>query len=380
MIKRILFNKIKKKIGAKKSIILFGARQTGKTTLLKELFSGKDNVLWLNGDDLDTHTLFETTSATRLRANFANYKFIIVDEAQRIKNIGLKFKLITDQMPDLQLIATGSSAFDLANKINEPLTGRKFEFKIFPVSFEEMVNHHGFIKENRLLPHRLVFGYYPEVVTSTGKEKETLKLISDSYLYKDILQWDKIKKSDKLLKLLQALAYQIGSEVSYNELSKTVGLDNQTIEKYIQLLEQVYIIFRLPSFSRNHRKELRKSRKIYFYDNGIRNALIADFRLLEMRTDIGALWENFLISERLKLINYHNIWANTYFWRTQNQQEIDYIEEMDGMLYAFKFKWNAYKNPRLPKTFSRSYPNHEFKVIGPDNYEEFVMNIRGEQI
>jgi len=378
MIKRILFNEIKKKIGAKKSIILFGARQTGKTTLLKELFSGKDDVLWLNGDDLDTHTIFETTSATRLKASFANYKFIIVDEAQRIENIGLKFKLITDQMPDLQLIATGSSAFELANKINEPLTGRKFEFKIFPISFEEMVNQHGFIEENRLLPHRLVFGYYPEVITSAGKEKEMLKLISDSYLYKDILQWDKIKKSDKLLKLLQALAYQLGSEVSYNELSKTIGLDNQTIEKYIQLLEQVYIIFRLPSFNRNHRKELTKSRKIYFYDNGIRNALIADFRILEMRTDIGALWENFLISERLKLINYNNIWTKTYFWRTQNQQEIDYIEEMDGTLYAYEFKWNASKNPKLPKTFSRTYPNHEFKVISPDNYEEFVMNIKGE--
>ncbi len=378
MVKRILLNEIKKKIGTKKSIILFGARQTGKTTLLKELFSGKDDVLWLNGDDLDTHKIFETTSATRLKASFANYKFIIVDEAQRIKNIGLKFKLITDQMPDLQLIATGSSAFELANKINEPLTGRKFEFKIFPISFEEMVNQHGFIEENRLLPHRLVFGYYPEVITSAGKEKEMLKLISDSYLYKDILQWDKIKKSDKLLKLLQALAYQLGSEVSYNELSKIVGLDNQTIEKYIQLLEQVYIIFRLPSFSRNHKKELSKSRKIYFFDNGIRNALIADFRLLEMRTDIGALWENFLISERLKLINYNNIWTNTYFWRTQNQQEIDYIEEMDGTLYAYEFKWNANKNTKLPKTFSRTYPNHEFKVISPDNYEEFVMGVKGE--
>ena len=378
MVKRILLNEIKKKIGTKKSIILFGARQTGKTTLLKELFSGKDDVLWLDGDDLDTHKIFETTSATRLKASFANYKFIIVDEAQRIKNIGLKFKLITDQMPDLQLIATGSSAFELANKINEPLTGRKFEFKIFPISFEEMVNQHGFIEENRLLPHRLVFGYYPEVITSAGKEKEMLKLISDSYLYKDILQWDKIKKSDKLLKLLQALAYQLGSEVSYNELSKIVGLDNQTIEKYIQLLEQVYIIFRLPSFSRNHKKELSKSRKIYFFDNGIRNALIADFRLLEMRTDIGALWENFLISERLKLINYNNIWTNTYFWRTQNQQEIDYIEEMDGTLYAYEFKWNANKNTKLPKTFSRTYPNHEFKVISPDNYEEFVMGVKGE--
>ena len=263
----------------------------------------------------------------------------------------------------------------LANKINEPLTGRKIELHLFPISFEEMAVQDGFIHENRLLPHRLVYGYYPEVVTAKGNEKELLKFISDSYLYKDILLWDKIKKSDKIVKLLQALAYQVGNEVSFNEISKLIGLDNQTVEKYIQLLEQIYIIFRLPAFSRNNRKELKRSRKIYFYDNGIRNALISDFRLLEMRNDIGVLWENFLISERMKYKGYHNVWAQSYFWRTHDQQEIDYIEEMDGTLYAYEFKWNASKNTKLPKTFSRTYPNHEFKVISPDNYEEFVMGV-----
>ena len=378
MIERILKQKIEQSLELNKAIIILGARQTGKTTLLKMIFKDKEDLIWLNGDDQDTIALFDSTSAARLKTNFEKYKTIIVDEAQRIENVGVKFKLITDQIPEIQLVATGSSSFDLANKINEPLTGRKIELHLFPISFEEMAAQDGFIHENRLLPHRMVYGYYPEVVTAKGNEKELLKFISDSYLYKDILLWDKIKKSDKIVKLLQALAYQVGNEVSFNEISNLIGLDNQTVEKYIQLLEQIYIIFRLPAFSRNNRKELKRSRKIYFYDNGIRNALISDFRLLEMRNDIGALWENFLISERMKYKGYHNVWAQSYFWRTHDQQEIDYIEEMDGTLYAYEFKWNASKNPKLPKTFSRTYPNHEFKVISPDNYEEFVMIVKGE--
>ncbi len=377
MIDRILKQKIEQSLDLNKAIIILGARQTGKTTLLKAIFKDKEDLIWLNGDDQDTIALFDSTSAARLKTNFEKYKTIIVDEAQRIENVGVKFKLITDQIPEIQLVATGSSSFDLANKINEPLTGRKIELHLFPISFEEMAAQDGFIHENRLLPHRMVYGYYPEVVTAKGNEKELLKFISDSYLYKDILLWDKIKKSDKIVKLLQALAYQVGNEVSFNEISNLIGLDNQTVEKYIQLLEQIYIIFRLPAFSRNNRKELKRSRKIYFYDNGIRNALISDFRLLEMRNDIGALWENFLISERMKYKGYHNVWAQSYFWRTHDQQEIDYIEEMDGTLYAYEFKWNASKNPKLPKTFSRTYPNHEFKVISPDNYEEFVMKNEG---
>ena len=375
MIKRIIEKQIIEKINNQKAIIIFGARQTGKTTLVKSIFSEYSDVLWLNGDDVDTHALFESSSAERLKLSFAKYKFVILDEAQRIENIGIKLKLITDQMPEIQLIATGSSSFELANRINEPLTGRKWEFNLFPISFAEMVDYHGFIEENRLMPHRLVYGYYPEVVTSKAYEKEVLKQISDSYLYKDILQWDKIKKSDKLIKLLKTLAYQVGSEVSYNELSKIIGIDNQTIEKYIDLLEQLFIIFRLNSFSRNHRKELSRSKKIYFYDNGIRNALIADFRLVESRNDIGALWENFIISERIKYLKYNNIWANIYFWRTRNQQEIDFIEERDGVLYAYEFKWNINKKPKLSTTFSKTYPNHKYSIINPDNYETFIRMI-----
>ncbi len=372
MIQRLLKIELNNKLFKKKAIIILGARQTGKTTLLKENFSENKEVLWLNADEVDVVTLFENSSADRLKTYFGTSKIIIIDEAQRIKNIGLRLKLITDQIPAVQLIATGSSAFELANSINEPLTGRKWEYKLFPLSFSEMVAHHGFIKENRLLPHRLIYGYYPEVVTNEGNEKEILKQLSNSYLYKDILMWERIKKPEKLVKLLRALAYQLGAEVSFNKLSKDLAIDNQTVEKYIQLLEQTFIIFRLPAFSRNHRKELKRGKKIYFYDNGIRNAIIANFNLPEMRTDIGALWENFIISERMKFINYHKIWTNSYFWRTQDQQEIDYIEERAGKLFAYEIKWNKNKTPKISKTFTNSYPQHEYKIINPENYELFI--------
>ncbi|MDA3941600.1 MAG: ATP-binding protein [Spirochaetia bacterium] len=372
MIKRSLEKTLQKNVGRGKALILLGARQTGKTTLLKEIFGSRSNVIWLNGDEPDTLAMFSDSNSSRLRSILAGYNILVVDEAQRIKDVGLKFKLITDQIPEIQLIASGSSAFDLANSINEPLTGRKLEYYLYPLSFKEMVLHHGELEESRLLSHRMVFGYYPEVVTAAGNEKEILHQLSDSYLFKDILMWERIKKPEKLVKLLQALAFQVGSEVSYNELGRMVGLNNETIEKYIQLLEKTFVIFRLGAFSRNLRKELRKGKKIYFYDNGIRNALIANFALPELRQDIGALWENFLLSERMKYLHYQRIWSNSYFWRTQNQQEIDYIEERDGILHAFEFKWNPSKRARLSLTFSRAYPNYEFSVISRENYMEFL--------
>lgn len=316
--------------------------------------------------------MLSNSSSTRLKAIFGKKKLIIIDEAQRIKNIGLKLKLITDQLTDIQLIATGSSSFELINEVNEPLTGRKWEYKLFPLSFNEMVTHHGFITENRLLSHRLVYGYYPEVVMNQGEEYNILKSLSDSYLYKDILMWERIKKPEKLVKLLQALAFQIGSEVSYNSLATQLDMDNQTIEKYIQLLEQIYIIFRLPAFSRNHRKELKRGRKIYLYDNGIRNVLIANFNIPELRQDIGVLWENFLISERMKYLHYNNLLVNSYFWRTRDQQEIDYIEEYGGKMYAYEINWNVKNKAKLSKTFAITYPNHEFSVVNPQNYEQFI--------
>lgn len=373
MIERILTSTVKAKLGTGKAIILMGARQVGKTTLLRTLFPDTDDILFLNGDELDVRQLFENISATRLKAIIGNKKIVIIDEAQRIEDIGLRLKLITDQLPDIQLIATGSSSFDLANKVNEPLTGRKWEYKMYPLSFAEMVNHHGLLEEKRMLPHRLVYGYYPDVVVHPGDAKETLKQLSDSYLYKDILMWEQIKKPDKLLTLLQAIAYQVGNQVSYHELGQVCGLDSKTVEKYITLLEQTFVIFRLGSFSRNLRNELKNSRKIYFYDNGIRNAIIANFSQIEARSDVGALWENYIISERVKKLSYDNIWRNSWFWRTKDKKEIDYIEEGDGRIYAYEFKWNPKAKAKVPEQFLTNYSNSEFAVITPDNMDEFLL-------
>lgn len=373
MIQRKLFQIIKNQKLKNKAIILIGSRQVGKTTLLKQLFPAKDACFWFYGDDLDTQQFFANISATRLRNVIGKHSVVIIDEAQRIPDIGLRMKLITDQMPDIRLVATGSSAFELSNRLNEPLTGRKWEYNMYPLSFAEMVDHHGLQNELRMLPHRLVFGYYPEVVTSNGLERDLLKQLADSYLYKDLFSLGSIKKPEKLVLLLKALAYQVGSQVSYNELAGTVGLDAKTVESYIQLLEKSFVIFRLNGFSRNLRNELKNTRKVFFYDNGIRNALISNFSQVESRTDNGALWENFLVSERMKRNAYSSSWCNTYFWRTKDQNEIDYIEEYDGLLHAYEFKYNARHKAKLPASFASAYPVADFNVITPDNVEEFLL-------
>lgn len=372
MIERILEKQILAKINKKKAIILMGPRQVGKTTLLKSLFEKSTEIIWLNGDEPDIQSIFENISSKRLEAIIGNKKMIIIDEAQRIPEIGLKMKLITDQLLNVQLIATGSSAFELSNKLNEPLTGRKWEFKMYPISFQEMVNHHGLLNEIRLLPHRLIYGFYPDVVNHPGNEKEILKQLSDSYLYKDLLMIDQIKKPSALVKLLQALALQIGSQVSYHELAQICGLDGKTIEKYMMLLEQSYIIFRLTSFSRNQRNELKKSRKVYFFDNGIRNSLIANFEQIENRTDIGALWENYLVSERVKYLAYQQKWVNNWYWRTTEQQEIDYVEEENGQLSAYEFKWNPKAKGSVPNSFKKTYPTATINIIHRENFEQFL--------
>lgn len=373
MVERVLEEIVKNKLNTGKAIVLLGARQVGKTTLLKKLFGNSVDVLWLNGDEIDVQALFSTISATRLRTIFGNKKTIVIDEAQRITDIGLRMKLITDQIPDVQLVVTGSSAFELANKINEPLTGRKWEYKMYPISFGEMVKHHGLLEEKRMLPHRMVYGYYPDVINNSGIEKEILKQLSDSYLYKDVLLLEQIKKPDGLLKLLQALAFQVGSQVSYNELSQLCGLDSKTVEKYIVLLEQTFIVFRLGSFSRNLRSELKRSRKIYFYDNGIRNALIANFNQVELRQDVGALWENFVISERMKTLHYEQKWVNSWYWRTKEQKEIDCIEEQNGKLTAYEFKWNPKAKTKIPKLFLETYKGSQFQIIHRENIEDFLL-------
>ena len=377
MIKRILVKQILAKINTNKAIILLGSRQVGKTTLLRSLFENSSETIWLNADEPDIQAIFANISSKRFEAIIGNKKMIIIDEAQRIPDIGLKMKLITDQLPSIQLIATSSSAFELSNKLNEPLTGRKWEFKMYPISFQEMVNHHGLLNEIRLLPHRLVYGFYPDVVNHPGNEKEILKQLSDSYLYKDLLMMDQIKKPSALVKLLQALALQIGSQVSYHELAQICGLDGKTVEKYMMLLEQSYIIFRLASFSRNQRNELKKSRKVYFFDNGIRNALIANFEHIENRTDIGALWENYLVSERIKYLAYHQKWANNWYWRTTEQQEIDYVEEENGQLSAFEFKWNPKAKGSVPSSFRKTYPAATINRIHREYFETF-LGVTGE--
>ena len=377
MIHRMTAEKIKDTAKLKKVVILLGARQVGKTTLLKSLFDS-DSILWLNGDELDVQNLFATLSAQRFKAYLGAKKVVVIDEAQRISNIGLRLKVLADSLPDIQIFATGSSSFDLANNVNEPLTGRKRELRLFPLSFKELVNHSDLLTEKRMIPHRLVFGSYPEVVTSQGSEIEALKELSQSYLYTDILTFEKIRHPDKLVKLLQALAWQIGSQVSYNELAQTCSMDVKTVEHYITVLEQAFIVFRLGTFSRNLRNELKNSRKVYFYDNGIRNAIIANFSPIENRNDAGALWENYVISERIKKLSYDGSFTNSWFWRTKEQQEVDYIEEKDGNFCAYEFKWSdiSAKKARLPLTFSRSYPEASFSVISPQNVEDFLLTPR----
>ncbi len=374
MIKRDLSEIILKRLNSNKAIIIKGARQVGKTSLLKALFENKDDVMWLNADEIDVRSLFETVSSTKLKAIIGNKKFLIIDEAQRIKDIGLKLKLIADEIPQVQIIATESSSFELSQNVNEPLTGRKLEYQLFPFSFKEMCKEHGLIEEKRMLSHRLVYGYYPDIVVNQGNEIELIKLLADSYLYKDILQFDRINKHDKIVKLLQALAFQVGSQVSFNELGQICALDSKTVEKYIIILEQAFIIFRLPSFSRNLRNELKSSRKIYFYDNGIRNAVIANFSDITSRLDVGALFENFIISERMKHNAYSAKAPHTYFWRTKTQQEIDYIEEWNGHLTAFEIKWNDKAKAKEPKIFKEKYANSSFEVITPNNMEDFLCS------
>lgn len=354
-----------------------GARQTGKTTLAQMLtgqFDRKDT-LWLYGDDFDTQKRFANPNREALRLIIGDAKLLVIDEAQRIENIGLVIKIIIDQLKDVKVVATGSSSFELANKVNEPLTGRKWEYKVFPFSFKEMVDHHGYITEERLLEQRLIYGYYPEVVNNIGRERETLKQLANDYLYKDILSWKFIKKPDGLEKLLQALAFQVGNMVSYNELGQISGLDNQTVEAYISILEQSFIVFRLGSLSRNLRNELKKTRKIYFYDNGLRNAIINQFNPIELRTDIGALWENFLVSERQKFNANSKRYANVFFWRTLQQKELDYVEEYGGAFHCYEFKWNNKKGKtQIPSDFPKAYEVAEFNVITRENMHSFLLD------
>lgn len=374
MILRQQEQNIRQWVNKGKAIIVTGPRQVGKTTLVRQITErlGKE-VFWMTGDDPAARAALENISLAHIKTLLGEHEVVVIDEAQRFTNAGLTLKLITDHIPQVQLFVTGSSSLDIASHTKESLVGRKFGFFLYPLSYAEMCAHHGHLAERSMLENRILYGYYPEVVNNgPARAQKILNDLSDGLMYKDLLTLDQIKKPSLIVKILQALALQLGSEVSYNELGQLVGADTATVEKYIDLLEQSFILFRLPSLSRNARNEIRKGRKIYFYDNGIRNAIIKNFSPLALRTDTGALWENFLLAERMKRNTYTDYFCNTYFWRTTTQQEIDYIEDAGGRLQAFEFKWQSKKPARFPQSFLDAYPGSATLRIDKENFEEFV--------
>lgn len=371
MFTRQLQKNIEKRLDSSKAIIMLGPRQVGKTTLIKSIIKDK-TFLFLDGDDPTVRKTLADINTEQLRSLLGNQTLLYIDEAQRIDNIGLTLKIIIDQLKDVQVLVTGSSAFELNNQIQETLTGRKWQFELFPFSWQELEDEVGYLKAQQQLETRLVYGFYPEVVTSLGDEQDILKEITNSYLFKDILALTGIRKPEVLDKLLRALALQIGSEVSYNELAQTVGVDKNTINTYIELLIQSYVVFKLPSFSKNLRNEIKNNQKIYFYDVGIRNAVIGNFSPLVLRQDIGYLWENFLLAERMKQLKYAKSNATMYFWRTRQQQEIDYLEVASDQITAFEFKYNPKAKAKIPKTFTRTYET-EVQIITTQNFRDFVL-------
>lgn len=370
MIKRILETKIRETIGSGKAIVIVGARQVGKTTLINSILNEYD-FLFLDADDPIVRNLLTNPNTEQIKTIIGDKKLVFIDEAQRISGIGLTLKIITDQLKDVQLFVSGSSSFDLGNELNEPLTGRKWEFEMFPISWEEFENNVGFLKSEQQIENRLLYGFYPEVINHQGKEKEVLKNLVNSYLYRDVLAFSEIRKPEVLEKLLQSLAFQMGSEVNYNEIAQIVGINKLTVQKYIEILEKGYIVFRLGSFGRNLRNEIKQSRKIYFYDNGVRNMILGNFNPINLRIDKGALWENFLVSERRKQNLNKDTFSKMYFWRTKQQQEIDFVEEKDGQITAFEFKWNK-KNVKFPQSFIEEYQAQSL-LISRENFRDFVV-------
>lgn len=373
MIKRTLQGPIEAKLFQGKAILLTGPRQSGKTTLIREILkqSGKQ-YQFFDADDPAIRNLLEKPNTEQLREILGTSPIIFIDEAQRIPGIGLTSKIITDQFKDKQLILSGSSAFDLSGNMNEPLTGRKWNYELLPISWEEWQNHIGYVKATQDLENRLVFGFYPDVLNHPNEKQEILQNLVDSYLYKDILMYAGLRKPDVIQKLVQALAYQVGQEVVYKEVGDMIGLDAKTVSRYIDILEKAFVLFCLPAFSRNLRNEIKKNNKVYFYDNGVRNSVIGAFQPLVNRQDTGALWENFLISERIKQLKYRKSDARTYFWRTRQQQEVDYVEDRNGTIYGYEFKWNPDRKIRFSKTFKDTY---DAKTVGihRENFRHFVV-------
>ncbi|MCQ2218258.1 MAG: ATP-binding protein [Paludibacteraceae bacterium] len=373
MITRALEKSLINKDFRHKVQVVLGARQVGKTTMVHDLIKQKGNYLFLNCDDEDDRMVIEDKTTTEIQSAFEKYDYVFIDEAQRVKNIGLIIKKIGDLKLNAKVFVTGSSSLDLANGINEPATGRTMEYTMYPLSLSELATHTSQRDEKRMLSQRLIYGTYPDVVNYPAEARTLLKTLTNNYLYKDILSYKGMKKPEALTKLVKALALQVGSEVSYNELANLIGIDKETVENYITLLEKCFVLFRLDSYSRNLRNEIKKGKKVYFYDNGIRNAVISNFAPADARTDMGALWENLMISERIKRNAYLGSYAQLYFWRTHDQSEVDLIEDMDGVLHTYEFKFRPGRKAKLPKAFAENYPDSTFDVVTPDNYWDFVL-------
>ena len=372
MIERLLKGRISGKLFKGKAIVLLGPRQVGKTTLIQQVLEGKD-YLFLNGDDPLIRDMLTGANNFKIKDIIGNHKIIFIDEAQRIADIGLTAKIIVDQFKEVQLFMSGSSALEINNTTQESLTGRKWEYNLYPISWEELEQSVGYVAAEQQLEHRLVYGMYPDVVSHAADEYQVLKELTGSYLYKDILGLTGIRKPDLLDRLLKALALQVGSEVSYNELANLLGVDKATVIRYIDILEKSFIVFQLHSFSRNQRNEIKNNRKIYFYDNGIRNMVINNLNPLDLRNDKGALWENFLITERIKMQAYKQHYTSNYFWRTVQKQEIDFVEDAGGQIAAYEFKWKDSGRNRIPASFIETY-KATASIIHRGNFREFVMN------
>lgn len=365
--KRVLPNKV---------LILLGARRVGKTAYIKNYLATipKDDYLHLNGEDIQDADLLKERSVANYKRLLNKVKLLVIDEAQNIPDIGLILKLIVDSIDDIKVIATGSSVFDLSNKLGEPLVGRKNTIYLFPLAQMEFANYENFKETTQKLEERMLFGSYPELEQYPEWEEKInyLKEIVNSYLLKDILVYEGIKQSNKILDLLKLIAFQIGQEVSLQELARQLGISKNTVESYLDLLSKVFVIYKVPGFSKNLRKEITKSNRWYFYDNGIRNAIIANFSRLDSRTDVGALWENYLASERIKNQNYTQKTVSNYFWRTYDQQELDWLEEENGNLRGYEFKWNENRKAKIPTAFAKAYPEASFEVINKQNYLDFI--------
>ena len=373
MVTRSIKKQLRSQFFEQRVIVLYGARQVGKTTLVREIIAEfQGSAIYLNCDEPDIREELTGATSTQLRHLFGDAQLVVIDEAQRIPEIGLALKLAVDTMPERQIIATGSSSFELANQTSEPLTGRKFEFHLHPLALGELRSVETERETRRMLDTRLVYGMYPAVLMA-GKERagEILRELTGSYLYRDVLAWKDIRKPDLLDKLLRALALQLGSEVSLPEIGQLLGVDKTTVENYLTVLEQAFVVFRLPAYSRNLRNEIKRMRKVYFWDVGVRNALINNLNPIELRTDIGGLWENYVIVERIKAMQNARRTVRSFFWRSHQQQEVDYVEESEGGLLAAEIKRKPGEG-RLPKSFTRTYSEATTRWIHPDNLLDFV--------